>query len=119
MESPSPSPTGNAVLDEALAQGRPRFFRATRNSATGHTGDADTARFAEDLMVMQECALLLGEQLGMHAVSSAVCYEDGETFGFCYDPNSNPQDPVVAGGIVNRRHAIRDFVNAIRDDINA
>lgn len=108
----------NPLLQESLKEGRIRFFSARRGSATGRTGPEDTARFAENLMVLQECAILLGEKLGMHAVASAVAYEDSETVGFCFDPNSNPQEPVVAGGIVNRRTSIRGFVNSIRESIN-
>jgi len=114
-----PASTGNAALDEALAHGRLRYFRASGGEATGRTGDADTARFGEDLMVLQECALLLGEKLGMDAVSSAVCHEQGETFGFCYDPSSDPQEPVVFGGIVNRRMPFGEFVKAIRAHLDS
>ena len=108
----------NHILRSALEQGQVRFFRASRGSATGKTGPEDTARFADNLMVLQECAILLGEKLGMHAVASVVTYEKGETIGFCFDPNSNPQEPVVAGGIVNRRATVRGFVSSIQDFIN-
>jgi hypothetical protein len=108
----------NEVLKEALAQGKIRFFTAGRGSASGKSGREDTALFAENLMTLQECAILLGEQLGMHAVSSATLYEKGETVGFCFDQNSNPQDPQVAGGMVNRRMSFREFNRSIRDFIN-
>ena len=108
----------NPVLKKALQTGGIRFFKASRGSATGKTGPEDTAPFAENLMVLQECAILLGEKLGMHAVASVVAYEREETIGFCFDPNSNPQEPVVAGGVVNRRASIREFVGSIRDFIN-
>lgn len=108
----------NELLEEALKEGRIRFFRASRGAAKGKTGPDDTARFAENLMVLQECAVLLGEKLGMHAVASATCYENGETMGFCFDQNSNPQNPEVAGGIVNRRMSLREFANSIREYIN-
>ena len=64
-------------------------------------------------MVLQECAILLGERLGMHAVASASCHEGDETYGFCFDPNSNPSNPEVAGGIVNRRMPFREFVGSL------
>ena len=108
----------NELLTDALQHGQIRFFRASKGAAKGRTGPEDTARFAENLMVLQECSILLGEKLGMHAVASASCYENGETFGFCFDQNSNPQNPEVAGGIVNRRMSLREFVNSIREYIN-
>ena len=108
----------NPMLRAALENRQMRFFKASRGSATGKTGGEDTARFAENLMVLQECAILLGEKLGMQAVASVVAYEGEETIGFCFDPNSNPHDPVVAGGIVNRRASVREFVGAVRDFIN-
>ncbi len=108
----------NPLLQESLNEGQIRFFTAKRGSATGRTGPDDTARFAENLMVLQECAILLGEKLGMNAVASVVSCEDAETVGFCFDPDSNPQEPVVAGGIVNRRYSIQEFVDSIREYIN-
>lgn len=110
--------SNNEVLTEALEQGKIRFFKAGRGTASGKSGREDTARFAEHLMTLQECAILLGEQLGMHAVSSATWYEKGETIGFCFDQNSSPQDPHVAGGIVNRRTPFREFNRAIRNFID-
>ena len=95
-----------------------RYFRAGRGSAQGRTGPEDTARFGENLMVLQECAILIGEKLGMHAVASVVAYENEETIGFCFDPNSNPHEPLVAGGIINRRIPVRQFVESVREYIN-
>ncbi len=112
------NPPLNEALAEALRAKKPRFFWASRGSAKGRTGPEDTARFAENLMVLQECALLVGERLEMSAVAHAVFYEGDETAGFCFDPNSNPQNPDVAGAIVNRRMPVRDFVQSIRDFIN-
>ena len=108
----------NEVLREALETKRPRFFRAARGAARGKTGPEDTTRFAENLMVLQECAILLGEKLEMSAVSGAVCYEGEETFGFSFDPNSSPQNPEVAGAIVNQRMPMSEFVKALRDYID-
>jgi len=108
----------NEALREALAQKRVRHFVASRGEAKGQTGQEDTALFAEHLMVLQECAILLGEKLGMNAVASAVSYEMEETVGFCFNPNSNPHDPEVAGAIVNRRMPMREFVSSVRDFIN-
>ncbi|NLT72231.1 MAG: hypothetical protein GXX91_16270 [Verrucomicrobiaceae bacterium] len=109
----------NEALQAALASRSLRFFRAGRGSAKGRTGPEDTGRFAENLMVLQECALLLGEKLDMNAVSHAICYEGEETAGFCFDPNSNSQDPDVAGGLVNRRMPMREFIGAVRDYIGS
>lgn len=108
----------NAALREALKNRQLRFFRAGRGSAKGRTGPEDTGRFAENLMILQECAILLGEKLEMSAVSHAIYYEGEETAGFCFDPNSDSQNPDVAGAIVNRRMPMREFINAIRDFIN-
>jgi hypothetical protein len=108
----------NEALRVALASRSLRFFRASRGSAKGHTGPEDTGRFAENLMVLQECALLLGEKLEMSAVSHAVYYEEDETAGFCFDPNSSSQNPDVAGAIVNRRMPMREFIASVRDYIN-
>jgi len=109
----------NEALAEALRERKPRFFRAGRGSAKGHTGPEDTGRFAEHLMILQECALLLGEKLEVSAVAHAVYYEGGETGGFRFDPNSNPQSPDVAGAIVNRRMPVREFLHSIRDFIES
>lgn len=113
-----PDPPLNDALAEALRSKKPRFFRASRGAAKGRTGPEDTGRFAENLMILQECALLIGERLEMSAVSHAVFYEGEETAGFCFDPNSNPQNPDVAGAIVNRRMPVRDFVQSVREFIN-
>ena len=105
---------GNEALQAALASQSPRFFRASRGSAKGRTGAEDTGRFAENLMVLQECALLLGEKLEMSAVSHAIYYEAEETAGFCFDLNSNSQQPDVAGAIVNRRMPMAEFLRSVR-----
>ena len=117
METTSSSP--NETLQQALENQTPRFFRASRGSAKGKTGTEDTAQFAENLLMLQECAVLLGEKLNMNAVAGAVCYEGEETFGFCFDQNSNPQQPEVAGAMVNKRIPMAEFSEAIRDYINS
>ena len=109
----------NAALQEALKSRQLRFFRASRGSAKGRTGPEDTGRFAENLMILQECAILLGGKLEMSAVAHAIYYEGEETAGFCFDPNSNSQNPDVAGGIVNRRMPMREFISDVRDFINS
>ncbi|MEM9284203.1 MAG: hypothetical protein AAGA96_20490 [Verrucomicrobiota bacterium] len=108
----------NPQLEQALEKGEMRFFRASRGAAKGRTGAEDTAKFADNLMVLQECAILLGEKLDMNAVSSVTCHEGDETVGFCFDPNSNPQNPAVAGAIINRRMPIRKFVQSVRQFID-
>ncbi|MBL9158431.1 MAG: hypothetical protein JNJ70_13220 [Verrucomicrobiales bacterium] len=119
IEMDASAPPVNEALAEALKSRQPRFFRASRGSAKGRTGPEDTGRFAENLMILQECALLVGEKLGMSAVAHAVYYEGDETGGFSFDPNSNPQNPDVAGAIVNRRMPMRDFLQSVRDFINS
>lgn len=114
----SSAPVFNEALAEALRKRTPRFFRASRGAAKGHTGPEDTGRFADNLMILQECALLLGEKLEMNAVAHVVFREGDETGGFCFDPNSSPHTPDVAGAIVNRRMPVREFLQAIRNDIN-
>lgn len=109
----------NTALQDALENRQMRFFRASRGSAKGRTGAEDTSRFADNLMILQECALLLGEKLEMSAVAHAIIYEGEETSGFCFDPNSNSQNPEVAGAIVNKRMPMREFVSSIRDFINS
>ena len=109
----------NEALQAALTSRSLRYFRASRGSAKGRTGPKDTGRFADNLMVLQECALLLGEKLEMSAVSHAIYYEGEETAGFCFDPNSNSQNPDVAGAIVNRRMPMKEFVSSVRDFINS
>ncbi|MDP4585424.1 MAG: hypothetical protein NWT04_16045 [Verrucomicrobiales bacterium] len=109
----------NEALEAALASRSLRFFRAGRDSAKGRTGPEDTGRFADNLMVLQECALLLGEKLEMNAVSHALYYEGDETAGFCFDPNSSLQNPNVAGAMVNRRMPMNEFISSVRDYINS
>ena len=111
--------TGLKALAEALKDRQMRYFRASRGSAKGRTGPDDTSRFADNLMILQECALLLGEKMGMSAVAHAVVYEGDETAGFCFDPNTNSQNPEVAGALVNRRIPIREFISSVRDYINS
>ncbi len=106
------------LLEQALEEGELRFFTASRGAARGKTGPEDTAKFADSLMALQECALLLGETLGMDAVASATSVQGDETVGFCFDPNSDPQDPVLAGAIVNRKMEVSEFVASIRDFID-
>ncbi len=100
-------------LEEALANRTPRYFRAGGGNAHGHSGYADTERFAEILMVMQECALLVGEKLEMSSVAYAYMYDGEETIGFRFDPNTNPNDPQVVGAIQNRRASMRDFTQGL------
>jgi hypothetical protein len=111
--------TIDPALAAALEAKQMRYFRASRGAAKGRTGPADTGRFAENLMILQECAILLGEKLEMNAVAHAVFYEGDETGGFCFDPNSNSQNPDVAGGIVNQRILMGDFLNSVREFINS
>lgn len=107
------------LLEQALASNGLRYFTASGGMAKGKTGPEDTAEFAEILMALQECAQLLGQTLGMGAVSSAICVKGNETAGFCCDPNSKSKEPVIAGAIVNRRMPANEFVNTIQDYLNS
>ena len=111
--------TIDPALEVALQANEMRYFRASRGAAKGRTGPSDTGRFADNLMILQECALLLGEKLQMNAVAHAVFYEGEETGGFCFDPNSNSQNPDVAGGIINQRIPMSDFLHSVREFINS
>ena len=111
--------TIDPALEVALQANEMRYFRDSRGAAKGSTGPSDTGRFADNLMILQECALLLGEKLQMNAVAHAVFYEGEETGGFCFDPNSNSQNPDVAGGIINQRIPMSDFLHSIREFINS
>ena len=113
------TPPINEALAEALRVRQPRFFRASRGSAKGRTGQEDTSRFADNLMILQECALLVGEKLEMSSVAHAVYYEGEETGGFSFDPNSDPQNPDVVGAIVNLRMPMREFLQSMREFVNS
>ncbi|MEM7698797.1 MAG: hypothetical protein AAF236_10370 [Verrucomicrobiota bacterium] len=103
------------TLEEALAAREPRFFRASRGEAKGTTGEHDTARFAENLMVLQECAVLLGEQMEMNAVSYGVFQEGEETGGFIFETDASGQSPHAWGALVNRRMPFRECLQRIHD----
>lgn len=101
------------ALKQALQNNTPRFFRATSENAHGSTGVDDTTKFAESLMVLQECALLLGEKLEMQAITYAYMYDGEETIGFKFDQQTNPGNPEVAGAIQNKRTAMVNFSSSI------
>lgn len=107
--------TVKAALNKALTNRTPRFFRASGGSAHGRTGYEDTERFAETLMVLQECALLVGERLEMNAVSYAFMYDGEDTAGFKFDQNSDPASPQVVGALQNRRVSMREFTTGLND----
>lgn len=106
------------ALDDALTNQTPRFFRATGGNAHGQTGYEDTARFGELLMVLQECALLVGERLEMNAVSYAYMYDGNDTVGFRFDQNTNPDNPHVVGAIQNRRVSMQQFTDSLNEFID-
>ena len=103
------------TLEEALAARSPRYFRASGGNAHGRSGYEDTERFAEVLMVLQECALLVGEKLEMNAVAYSYMYDGEETAGFRFDQNTDPNDPQVVGAIQNRRVSMREFTQGLND----
>ena len=96
-------------LEEALKNKTPRYFRASGGNAHGRSGIEDTERFADALMVLQECALLVGERLEMNAVSYAYMYDGDSTAGFKFDQSTDPNDPQVVGALQNRRVPMREF----------
>jgi hypothetical protein len=102
------------ILAAALREGRPRFFRAGGGAARGASGPQDTETFAENLMTLQECSILLGEKLNMDSVAYAYSYDGEETVGFCFDPHSPNDSPEVMGAIVNRRVPMVEFGESIR-----
>lgn len=97
------------TYQEAIQNRTPRYFRASGGNAHGRSGVKDTEKFAESLMLLQECALLVGERLEMNAVSYAYMYDGGDTAGFKFDQNSDPSDPQVVGALQNRRASMREF----------
>ena len=103
------------ALADALESRSPRFFRASGGNAHGQTGVDDTAKFAESLMVLQECALLVGEKLAMSAVSYVYVYEGNETVGFKFDQDSNPANPEVVGALQNQRVPMREFSDSLNE----
>ncbi|NNE91104.1 MAG: hypothetical protein HKN23_05610 [Verrucomicrobiales bacterium] len=108
----------NPVLRDSLAEGRPRYFRASGGAARGKSGREDTEKFADDLMILQECALLVGERLEMNAVSHAIIYDGGNACAFQFDQNSNPANPELVGALVNRRIPMRELLNGLKEYIN-
>ncbi|MCB1079793.1 MAG: hypothetical protein KDM64_18390, partial [Verrucomicrobiae bacterium] len=89
--SASPADEPNAVLADALAMQRPRFFRVAGGAARGRTGRKDTERFADELVTLQECAQILGERLEMNAIAFGIVYDRDDTVAFRYDPSSDPR----------------------------
>ena len=113
-----PTSQPNQVLRDALEQGRPRYFRASRGAARGKSGREDTEEFADNLMILQECALLVGERLEMNAVAHAIVYDGDSSCAFQFDQNSNPKNPELVGALVNRRVPMREILNGLRDYID-
>ena len=100
-------------LQDALAKRNPRYFKASGGNAHGKTGFEDTAQFAETLLILQECALLLGEKLQMNAVSYAYMYDGEETSGFRFDQSTDPNNPEVVGAMQNARVSMREFTEGL------
>jgi hypothetical protein len=108
----------NPVLADALEKQRPRYFRASGGAARGRSGRADTERFADELVTLQECAQIVGDRLEMHAIAFGVIYDREETIGFRYDPNSDPRKPELVGGLVNRRMPMRELLAGLNQFMN-
>ena len=110
-----PAPTINPALAEALEKKRPRFFRAAGGSARGRTGRIDTERFADELMLLQECSQLIGERLKMSSISYAIVYDGEETHSYLFDKHSPPENPQIVGAMANRRVPMRELLTSLQD----
>lgn len=116
--SGAPAGEVHPALAEALRMERPRFFRVSGGAARGKTGRADTERFADELVTLQECAQIIGERLEMHAIAFGVIYDGAETIAFRYDPSSDPKQPELVGGMVNRRMPMRELLGGLTGYLN-
>ena len=119
-EVPSSPTLANAahapsVLEEALEKKRTRFFRASGGSARGKSGRVDTERFADELMLLQECSQLVGERLAMSAITYAMIYDREETSAYSFDAESNPTNPQIVGALANRRAPMHDLLTQLED----
>lgn len=108
-------PAQHPALAEALEKKRPRFFRAAGGNARGKTGRDDTERFADELMLLQECSQLVGERLEMSAISYAIIYDNEETLAYSFDKNGDPEAPQIVGSLANRRVPMRELLESLRD----
>lgn len=107
----------NEVLQKALQGRQLRLFRVSEGSVKGLTGPEDTAVFAENMQVLQECARLLGECIGSRGVRSVAIYEGENTMGYRVK-ESHPEAEggsafVAMGAMLNRRMLMRDFLQTI------
>ena len=100
---------------EALRTGQPRFFRAGEGRAKGKTGSEDLEEFVEMLDLLQESSVRIGNQLEMDAVSHCAVFEEKQTSAYRYDPDSDPQRPMVRGALVNRQVPIRELLEGLAE----
>lgn len=106
-------PSENPVLMQALERKEPRYFLVADGSVKGHTGRRDTARFADELVALQDCAQKIGERLGMSAIGYGIVYDGNDASAFRYDPRSKPENPVLVGALVNRRIPMRELLQRL------
>ena len=69
----------------------------------------------ENLALLQECGVRMGEQLKMDTVSHCAIYEEKSTVAYRYDSESNPRDPMIVGAMVNRQMTMRDLLSQLAD----
>ena len=103
------------LLDLALETGQPRYFRVGNGDAMGRTGGGDLEAFTENLSLLQDCSIRMGNLLEMDAVSHCVVYEKDSTIAYRYDSESDPHKPIVAGAMVNRQVPIRNLLADLAD----
>jgi len=98
------------LRDLALTTQQVRYFRVGDGAALGRTGAEDLEAFSENLSLLQDCSIRMGNLLEMEAVSHCVVYEKDSTIAYRYDPDSNPRKPMVVGAMVNRHLPIRKLL---------
>ena len=106
---------GDERLNFALQTQQPRYFRVGNGDAEGRTGAGDLEAFTENLSLLQNCSIRMGNLLEMDAVSHCVVYEKDSTIAYRYDSDSNPRQPVVVGAMVNRQVPIRQLLADLAD----
>lgn len=113
-EPRDPDPlTDEQRLDDLLKRREPRFFRAGKGKARGRTGTTDIEAFVDNLSLLQDCSVRMGNQLEMDTVSHCVVYEKDATTAYRYDADSNPRQPMVVGALVNRQMPVREILRQL------
>ncbi len=103
------------LLDLALTTQGARYFRVGNGGSRGCTGAGDLEAFSENLGLLQDCSIRMGNLLEMEAVSHCVVYEKDSTIAYRYDSDSNPRNPMVVGAMVNRQVPIRKLLTDLAE----